>query len=258
METIFQGLLDLAGVNAAMVFDGAGNLVGQRGRALYDAALCQQVGSMLAKAVDSIQLQQEDWESVTAQFADGKLLLRNLGAFPGGRSYVLAVVADGTLNASFATVAIRVAANKLKKALEGDPSGRAAASGLAGSSPAIPPPLPASASAAAGSQPGSGSRPVLASSGLSWSKVSSSGLSSSLMVADPASSDFLTRCVKQLARRVGPMAKVYVEEAVRRVSPDVPFSLALGKALAEDLGAQIEDPKDRAVFLADLAGAKTK
>jgi predicted regulator of Ras-like GTPase activity (Roadblock/LC7/MglB family) len=248
METILQGLMDLAGVSATMVLDGAGAVVAHRGKAVYDRATCEQVGGTLAKAIESIQLQQDDWESITAQYADGKILLRRCGGGPG--KHVLAVVADATLNASFATVAIRVAANKVRGALDGSRSSAAA--------PAVP-----AAGSAAGSSPaakaaGSGvlgpgdSRPALAQSGLSWTKSSAVGSQaggiSGVTAADPASSAFLARCAKELARHVGPMAKVYVQEAVRRVSPEACFSLAASHALVDDLAGQIEDPADRAQF----------
>ena len=240
METILQAVLDVAGVGAALVFDSTGRLVCQRGHAIYDRALCEQLISTLGKAVDTVQLQQEDWESVSARYTDGKVLLRNLGA-AGGGTHVLAVVADATLNPSFATVAIRVAANKLKKAL-----GNGAASAVLS---AAPPPAAASSVPALppGSRPGD-SRPALASSsGLSWSHASSIGFSR-IAVADPAASAYLSRCAKELARHVGPMAKVYVEEGVRRVSPDAPFSLSTGPKLLEDLAGQIEDADGRTRF----------
>ena len=189
METILQGILDLGGVTAAIVFDAAGQVVGHRGHAVYDRELCEQVSGSLVKAIDSIQLEQQDWESITAQFADGKLLLRNLGTATG-KGYVLAVVADATLNPSFATVAIRVAASKLKKGLHDGPGAPAAASSVApgvASSAARPPP--------AAPAPARPPEPVLASSGLSWSKTSVGG-SSAVPVADPSSSAFLTRCAK--------------------------------------------------------------
>jgi hypothetical protein len=71
---------------------------------------------------------------------------------------------------------------------------------------------------------------------------------SRVAVANPASAAFLGRCAKQLARHVGPIAKVYVEESVRRVCPDAPFSLSSAGPLVIDLSAQIEDPADRADF----------
>jgi hypothetical protein len=142
-----------------------------------------------------------------------------------------------------------VASNKLKKVL----SGVGASSSLASSVG----PMSASGGPMAASTPVTGSLPLpprpadtapaLASSGLSWSQTSSIGLSR-VPVADPASSAFLTRAAKELARHVGPMAKVYVEEGVRRVCPDVPFSLAAAARLIEDLAGQIVDGADRAQF----------
>jgi hypothetical protein len=236
MEAILQTLMDLAGVTAAMVFDSTGQLLGHRGHSVYDRELCEQVSGGLVRAIDAVQLQQEDWETITAQFQDGKLILRKIGA-SGGRTQVLAVVADGTLNPSFATVALRVAAGKLRKLADGG----------AGSSSLLGTPPPAGQG-----PPPSESHTNLANSGLSWSKTSSIGLSK-VQVADPAAGAFLGRCAKALAQHVGPIAKVYIEEAVRRVAPEAPFSLAMAAPLVEDLAGQIEDPADRREFKAAVA-----
>jgi hypothetical protein len=237
MEAILQTLMDLPGVTAAMVFDSTGQLLGHRGHSIYDRPLCEQVSAALVRAIDAVQLQQEDWETISAQFQDGKLLLRRIGS-AGGRTQLLAVVADGTLNPSFAAVGLRVAAGKLRKLLDGG-----AASSLLGSSPAV-----------GGSSPSpADSRPVLANSGLSWSKTGSSVGLSKVQVADPAAGAFLGRCAKALAHAVGPIAKVYVEEAVRRVSPDAPFAMSGAAALVEDLAAQVEDAEDRKQFKAAMA-----
>jgi roadblock/LC7 domain-containing protein len=245
MDAILQTLMDLEGVTAAMVFDSAGQLLGHRGHAIYDRSLCEQVSAALVRAIDAVQLQQEDWESVTAQFQDGKLLLRKVAA-AGGRTQVLAVVAGAGLNPSFATVAIRVASGKLKKFLEG--GGVSSPGG--GSSPG----LPAGSSshlglAASQSQPLGDSRPVLANSGLSWSRATASNIGlSRVQFADQASGAFLVRCTKALAQAVGPIAKVYVEEAVRRVAPEAPFAMGQAVQLVEDLASQIEDADDRKLF----------
>jgi hypothetical protein len=236
MEAILQTLMDLAGVTAAMVFDSTGQLLGHRGHSVYDRELCEQVSGGLVRAIDAVQLQQEDWETITAQFQDGKLILRKIGA-SGGRTQVLAVVADGTLNPSFATVALRVAAGKLRKLADGG----------TGSSSLLGTPPPAGQGS-----PSSESHTNLANSGLSWSKTSSIGLSK-VQVADPAAGAFLGRCAKALAQHVGPIAKVYIEEAVRRVAPEAPFSLAMAAPLVEDLAGQIEDPADRREFKAAVA-----
>jgi hypothetical protein len=48
------------------------------------------------------------------------------------------------------------------------------------------------------------------------------------------------------------MAKIFVEEAVRRVCPDLPFSLAASRALADEVATKIDDEGDRQAFLAAL------
>ena len=247
MENILQGLMALGGARAAMVLDGGGHVVAHLGQAVYDRALCEQVGGDVVKAIESVQLQYEGWETITAHFADGRLLVRRIAERVPGARHLLAVVADATLNASFATVALRVAANKVQQALDGGGSQVAGA----GSQVAARSQGPGSGSTPAAS-PGD-SRPVLANTGLSWTKGSSAGSSaaasgSGFGVADPATAAFVTRCAKALARHVGPMAKVYVQEALRRVSPDAPFALAQARQLVDDVAAQIEDPKDRAQF----------
>lgn len=238
MDTILQGVMELGGVGAAFVLDAGGWVLAHRGAGRHERPPEAAVTGAVLKAVDAVQLQQEDWEWITAQYADGRLLLRNLGV-RAGRAHVLAVVADARLNTSFATVAIRVAGAKLIQILEG---GGVPAPSASRVGPAVPP-----ATAAASSSPGTDSRPALASSGLSWSKISTVGLSR-VPVADPASAAFLGRCAKELARHVGPIAKVYVEEAARRVSPEAPFGLASAAALIDDLAAQIEDDADRTRF----------
>jgi hypothetical protein len=148
-------------------------------------------------------------------------------------------------------VAIRVAANKLKRAIDGGqgssqltPPQKMATTSHLPSQLAGPPPLPP--------QPAADSQP-LTGSGVSWSQGSSSIGLSRVTVADPASGALLSRCAKELARHVGPMAKVYVEEAVRRVCPGAPFSIAFAGKLIEDLSGQIEDADDRAQFRKAIA-----
>ncbi len=251
METILQGLMELVGVNAAMVVDDQGHLLAHRGRAVYDVQLCEHVSGMLARVVDSIQLQHEDWESISARFADGKVLLRNLGVVPQSGPCVLVIVADATLNASFATVAIRVAANKLKRFGESG-SGRTPVPSTPNApwlSPPSAPPMAWSSSPTA--PPTFGPAP---STPLPLPIPSSpSGLRPlGAPTPDPASLAFLTRCAKELARHVGPMAKVFVDEAARRVSPGQPFAVSSSEALLAELVSQIEDPKGRLAFLAAL------
>jgi predicted regulator of Ras-like GTPase activity (Roadblock/LC7/MglB family) len=307
MQTILQAILDVTGVGAALVFDGDGRLVCHSSHAVYDQTLCEQLSNFLLKVVDTVQLEQEDWESVSARYDNGRLLLRNLGA-TGSGTHVLAVAADATLNHSFATVAIRVAANKLKRVLGGGAassvlaaassslassslassslassslassslassslaSSSLASSSLASSSPVASSPVasspvasspvassPVASSLVASSLPASSipadSRAALAgSSSLSRPQTSSVGLAH-IAVADSASSTFLFRSAKEIARYLGPKAEVCVEEAVHRVSPDAPFSLGLGAKLLDDLAGQIDDGDDRKRFRQTLA-----
>ena len=204
MQAILEALQETSGVSASMVFDGGGRLALHKGHAVYDRLLCEQVCGVLVKVIDSVQLQQEDWDSLTAQFADGKILLRNLGS-----QHFLAVVADAALSTSFGTVALRIAVNKLKKGLEKVPSG-----GLLSSAP----PPPASAPP-----------------------------------PDAAIGPFLARCVKELANYVGPMSKVYVREAVDRVSQGAPLTMAASGRLVDALVEQLESSADRAALRVALA-----
>lgn len=261
MDSILKALHELAGVSATLVFDASGKVAARGGRAAQDTALIDQLAGTLVKAVDSIQLQHADWDAISAQYADGKVLLRNLGPV-ASTSYYLALISDSSLNVSFAAVAMRVAVNKLKKALgtEASPPPAAAAQAavapptlLRGVAPAVSAAAGVSA-APAGVPPSVEASPALANSGLSWSRVSSSGIGiSSIAVADSAASNFLMRCSKELARYVGPMAKVFIKESVRRVSPDAPFTLAMAPRLVADLATHISDPSGKLAFSRALA-----
>jgi hypothetical protein len=71
---------------------------------------------------------------------------------------------------------------------------------------------------------------------------------SEVSVADAASSAFLTACTRALAANIGPLAKMLVKEAVRKVCGDRPFSRADGPALLAQVAASIENSDDRATF----------
>jgi predicted regulator of Ras-like GTPase activity (Roadblock/LC7/MglB family) len=251
LEPILQSLREVEGVQGAMIVDHAAAVVAHRAHAIYDLTVLQQVARSVVSSVDSVQLIQDDWDALTAHFGDGKLLLRSLRTTGSvkPRRYVLAVIADSTLNVAFLGVALRVAAAKLLVELEADPSPvahPAASVGLAtGSTGRVPLPLP---DPPRPDPP----RPELARSGLSWSGTSTgsgSGVGSSdVSVTDTASSTFLSGCTKALAASIGPMAKVFVKEAVRKVCRERPFSRADGPALIAHLAAGIEDSDDRSMF----------
>jgi predicted regulator of Ras-like GTPase activity (Roadblock/LC7/MglB family) len=243
LESILQGLREVEGVQGAMIVDPGAAVVAHRAHSIYDLPVLQQVARSVVNSIDSVQLIQDDWDVLTAHFGDGKLLLRSLRTGGGKpRRYILAVIADATLNTAFLGVALRVAASKLLVELESDTS----ATGSQVSAAPI-----ASSSHVSGRIPlVDQSRPEVARTGISWSGVSSgSGVGGSdIAVADTASSTYLSACTKALAASVGPMAKVFVKEAVRRVCGERPFTRADGPALLAQLANAIDDSDDRASF----------
>jgi predicted regulator of Ras-like GTPase activity (Roadblock/LC7/MglB family) len=239
MDTILQGLHDLDGVQGTFLFNASGQILRFRAHSIYDQNILEQASRIAVKAIDSLQLQHSEWDQITAQFSEGKLLIRNIGEVR------LAVIADASLNPSFANVAIRVAVTKLKQVIQ--------AGGLQqGAVTAAAPPVgggPASESSRVSSSVASG----LTRSGLTWSGISSSGaaapgMSSAVSVTDENTSDFLTRCSKALAKSVGPMAKVFVKEAVRKIAPISPFASNQIPQLVAELETKITDPEDKAAF----------
>jgi predicted regulator of Ras-like GTPase activity (Roadblock/LC7/MglB family) len=243
LESILQGLREVEGVQGAMIVDSGAVVVAHRAHSIYDLGVLQQVARSVVSSIDSVQLIQDDWDMLSAHFGDGKLLLRSLRTGGGKpRRYILAVIADATLNTAFLGVALRVAASKLLTELE-------SGGGPAAGSQVSPVPV-ASASHVSGRIPlVDQSRSDVARSGISWSGTSGSGVGTSdVAVVDSASSTYLSACTKALAASIGPMAKVFVKEAVRRVCGERPFSRADGPALIAQLSATIDDSDDRASF----------
>lgn len=253
LEPILQSLREVDGVQGAMLLDAGAAIIAHRTHTIYDLPVLQQVARAVASTIDSVQLIQDDWDLLTAHFSDGKLLLRSVRVGAGKqRSYALVVIADSTLNAAFLGVALRVAASKLAVALEAGPP---APSAVPDAGPAATP-GPSQAQA----QPGRPSvaepkRPDLSKAALRWSVAgatstagSAVGGYSEVKVSDPESSTFLTACTRALGASVGPMAKVFVMEAVRNVCGDRVFSRVDGPALLARLAAGIQDGDERAKF----------
>jgi hypothetical protein len=258
MKTILNGLRELAGVHGTMVSNAAGQLLAYDSAAIYDADLLGTVARSIARAIESVRLTQDDWTQINSQFTEGKLLIRKLPEGQDNHSHgiFLSVVADNQLNPSFAMIALRVAVGKLQKLAE--------TGALANLEPIAPIAASTSVAATAVERSGgtvqtaaasalSGRVPrtaEIARAGLSWSGLSSgSNLSGSgVAVVDEASAQLLTVCTKTLARSAGPMAKVFVKEAVRRVCADRPFSRDLAHALIAELARSISDPVEAAKF----------
>lgn len=232
-DSILQGLCDVTGVHGTMVIDAAAAVVAHRAHSIYDLTVLTQVARSVSSAVDTIGLIQEDWELVTASFSEGKLLFRSLRTKGGKpRNFVLVVIADSTLNAAFLGVALRVAAAKLVAELESRPPPVP----VAASAGASPPPAvePLNGSAARGSSPGNGSIRL--------------GTNDSDADSDPVSAAFLVACTRALGKSHGPLAKLHVRDAVRKVCGDRPFTRADGAALIALIANTIDDSDDRATF----------
>lgn len=249
LEPILQSLRDVEGVQGALIVDPSATVVAHNAHAIYDAMVLQQVARAVIHSVDSIQLVQDDWDMLNAHFGDGQLVLRSLrtvGDSP--RRYVLAVIADASLNVAFLGVALRVASGKLVTVLDATP---AMGSSLA---------LPVAIAGGTGRVPRTDlSAPEPARGGFTWSGSGDTGVrsvgpgsgggNSEVSVTDPSSQAFLSACARALAASVGPMAKVFVKEAVREVCGDRPFAPPDGPALIAQLARVIEDPDDRAAFV---------
>lgn len=266
LEPILHSLREVEGVHGAMVVDDEAAVLAYRTHAIFDdISVLHQVARSVLTAVESLQLVQDDWDVVTAQFGEGKLLLRSLRTAQS-RRYILTVIADANLNVAFLGVALRVASQKLVLELDAMMNGNGAQSG----------PIPvAFATAPTRSEQSSrterSSRPELrqdlarAGQSGSWPASSATLTPSSLKTGpiatvgvptgtgeigalDSASLSFLSAATKALAASVGPMAKVFVKEAVRKVCGERPFSREDGPAVLAHLATTIDDTDDRASF----------
>jgi predicted regulator of Ras-like GTPase activity (Roadblock/LC7/MglB family) len=123
LEPILQELRDIDGVRGALIVDRAAGVLAYRAHASYAPPVLQQIARAIGSATDSVQGLEDDWESLTAEFGAGKLVLRNLRtASAQSRRCVLAVVADSTRDVGFLGVALRIAASRLILVLEAAPS----------------------------------------------------------------------------------------------------------------------------------------
>jgi predicted regulator of Ras-like GTPase activity (Roadblock/LC7/MglB family) len=223
MDGILQSLHEVEGVQATLVVDCEGQLLAHRAHAVYDQNLLQEVGRTVVNAIDSLQLVHADWELVSAGFAEGKLLIRNLNAArqSRGQAAALAVVADARLNPSFAGVAIRVAASRLRNTTPAPV--------------AVPAPVPVPAPAPLRVVPPPPATPAPRPR-------------TAEPTTDPRATAFLAACANALAASVGPMAKVFVKEAVRGLCGPASFGREHVLPLIAQLERHIDDPNERAQF----------
>jgi len=239
-EPILQSLRDVEGVQGALIIDPTAAVVAHNAHASYDTGVLQQVARAVVNSVDSIQLVQDDWDMLNAHFGDGQLVLRSLrttGDKP--RRFVLAVIADASLNVAFLGVALRVASGKLVVELESASSSSSIPIAIAGGTGRVP--------KSDLSVPDRGAFSWSGDTGV-VSRVGT-GSGAEISVTDPSGQTFLSACTRALASSVGPMAKVFVKEAVRAVCGDRPFAPPDGPALIAHLARLIDDPDDRAAFV---------
>lgn len=256
LEPILHSLREVEGVHGAMVVDDEAAVLAYRTHAIFDdVSVLHQVARSVLTAVESLQLVQDDWDVLTAQFGEGKLLLRSLRTAQS-RRYILTVIADANLNVAFLGVALRVASQKLVLELEAMANG--SQSGPIPVAFATQPTRTEQSSRTERS-----SRPEMSRAGQSgsWAASSGTGLrtgpiatvgvptgTGEIGALDSASLSFLSAATKALAASVGPMAKVFVKEAVRKVCGERPFSREDGPAVLAHLATTIDDTDDRASF----------
>ncbi|MBX2811586.1 MAG: hypothetical protein KTR25_07245 [Myxococcales bacterium] len=254
MRDILNGLRNQPGVQVALVFASGGRLVDFVGNPMYDEELLGEVIGCLNKALESLELVHDQWETIWVGFEDGTILLRSFTT-PGAQAseMLLAVMTDSTANQSFVTVALRVAIQKLRKrpalpkavnkeSMPNESWGR--------TSPVAPFTIESELTRPVGLADFSVlHRPQLESGpSLSWSGGSQNG--ALVVMGDVAARDQLKAITVALARYVGPMAKVFVRETVRAICRDGLFSVDDGERLQHALAERIESPEDRSEFIA--------
>ena len=186
IQKSLESLFELQGVRGAILLDDKGQLLRSKAHAIYDPDTLRFAAQWVSKV---IEIQQGEWASLQAQFSEGKLILRSVGR------HCLCVVADNTTNIAFLNVAINVTAKKIAQ------QAQVGAIQASASAPAV----------------ASVSDPGLSVSGLSSSGLSASG-SHVAVAMDGEVSAFVDRCIKALAKSVGPMAKVQVKEVIRALA----------------------------------------
>jgi hypothetical protein len=116
MDAVLLSLLAVEGVTAIVVADRTGQVLASRAKADFDAVAIDEVGRTAMASLDSVENLYPDWESVTARFAEGQIILRHLGTAgaPSAAAKTLAVVADKRFQGLAAQAALTKAVAELK------------------------------------------------------------------------------------------------------------------------------------------------
>ncbi|MBN2525728.1 MAG: hypothetical protein JXR76_04980 [Deltaproteobacteria bacterium] len=256
MKKTLDDLCTMEGINGVFVCTIEGELVAFSAPRVYDAETLAIAATTAAQAAESISVQHANWDSLVANFRDGKLIFIQMD------QYLLCVISDLNTNVPFLNVAIKVAKNKIKRKLDNMESGMSSTASLSDakfssqfSSPPAAFPQGMHSSGMQATSPATRStmgEPLAdVGSGFSWSGVgaASTGQSSAVSVIDEAASKMLTRVSEALAEIVGPMAKVFVKEAVQKICPTEPFSMNhLMRLLRELESEHISDKLELKLF----------
>lgn len=241
MNKVLKTLYNVDGVRSATLLNSSGEVISHQSHSIYDTEVLNSASRFLIQALESFELQNEEWEEFNAEFEDGWVIVRRF------KKAFLLIVTEDNIKLNFVSVAIRIAAKKINKILD-DGLDLSAGSGLDSSdnnSVEISHSTLSQAQKVIPSHknvpPQSGmSASALSSSGLNWSGLGTSQIGQSMIsVSNQDSSTFLTKCTDQLKKSMGPIARVIVKKAVRRISRGEPFSQKHFSLLLEELIQEI-------------------
>ncbi len=240
MKNTIDALNSVEGINGVFLCSDEGTLIEFSASAVYDEETLSQASSVVARATESISVQHDNCDTMIAHFKEGQLIMLKID------NHILCVITNAGANMPFLNVAIKVAKKKLMRRFDGNTSSMGVSSSISGSSKSslgmhssFVPHNPKQASSMANSGFPSDSE-------LLWSGMGASGMNSSAVsVADKNSSQMLTKLSQALAEIVGPMAKVFVKEAVYKICAMEPFSMQHLKMLLKELEEQhITEPDE--------------
>jgi len=108
MQQYMEAVRVLPGVHCVLLFNDS-SVVAREILTLYDESALGKVIGALRHVVGTLSSQGREWERLVANFASGKMYLKNLD----GKN-MLAVIGGMELNATFTNVAVNIAAEKIK------------------------------------------------------------------------------------------------------------------------------------------------
>ncbi|MBN2525499.1 MAG: roadblock/LC7 domain-containing protein [Deltaproteobacteria bacterium] len=243
MKRILDELCEMEGINGVFICNDDGDLIEFSSPRDFDAITLSQTATVAARAAETISVQHHTWDCLVAHFAEGKLIFSKFS------QCLLCAIAEPSSNVAFLNVAIKVARNKIQRKLESSNiaaatmrpnsefglGGQIYADGAIGTAGSM---AAGQAVAAHGmystglieNWTGSDHRMEnfdLSDAGsgvMGYGPGEASVSSTSVRVADNATSNTLNRVAEALAELVGPKAHALVLEAMQKVCPSQPFS----------------------------------